>query len=222
MLDRLGPSPRAALLEGRHLENDWGAGFRYRFNTREDLRGWCDAIGQVLRRHGSIGQALAHHREAAGSLAGGLALLAAELRDAAAGRRPISRGLRFLLPDPNLGGACKRWWLYLRWMIQPAAPCDLGAWKTLLPASELMIPLDTHWIRIGPRLGLTARRTTGARMAADITEGLRRLDPSDPLRYDYAVCHLGISGGCPPRLRPEHCRSCPLRRICLTGGAMRL
>jgi uncharacterized protein (TIGR02757 family) len=219
VLDRLGPSPRAALLEQRHREPRWGAGFRYRFNTRRDLLALLDAMAGMLRREGSLGHALASRRREAGDLAGGLAAWIAELRAPAVRRAGRSPGLRFLLPDPRLGGACKRWWLYLRWMIRPDDGTDLGAWSGLFPASELRVPLDTHWVRIGPRLGMTSRRTPNARMAEEITDALRRIRPEDPLRYDYPVCHLGIGGGCPPRLEPAHCRACPLLPICRLGGS---
>lgn len=217
VLDSLSPSPRQALLEKRHLRPSWGVRFRYRFNSAFDLRRLCEAAAFILRSEGSLGAAMAARRDRAGDLAGGLALWVADLRRAAAVRGRLTPGLRFLLPDPALGGACKRWWLYLRWMVRPADGLDLGAWADRIPASELLVPLDTHWIRIGRRLGLTARRTPNARMAREITEALRRICPQDPLRFDYPVCHLGIGGGCPPVLTRAHCRACPLQRICATG-----
>ena len=114
------------------------------------------------------------------------------------------------MPAPEYG-------LTLRFKVVLDGHTDLGTWTGLLPPSELILPLDTHWVRIGQRLGLTGRRTPNGAMAAEITSGLRRIAPADPLRYDYAVCHLGMSGGCPPRLTARHCARCPLRRICRTG-----
>jgi endonuclease III len=104
-------------------------------------------------------------------------------------------------------------------MIRPDDGIDCGAWSGLFSAADLTLPLDTHWIRMAPRLGLASRRTPGARMAREITAGLRRIAPSDPLRYDLPVCHLGIAGGCPVRLTAEDCAACRLRSICPTARA---
>ncbi|MCA9728890.1 MAG: DUF2400 family protein, partial [Candidatus Eisenbacteria bacterium] len=94
---------------------------------------------------------------------------------------------------------------------------DLGTWSALLPSSDLTVPLDTHWARMGPRLGFTRRRVPGRRMAEDITDSLRSIDPSDPLRFDFPICHLGIRGHCPEDLSVSHCLTCPLAPVCVTG-----
>jgi uncharacterized protein (TIGR02757 family) len=222
VLDRMGPSPHAFLLAGAHRRPRWGAGFRYRFNSRRDLLGLFDAMSAALRRSGSLGASLGEHRARSKDLEGALVTWVSQLRaDAAASATavsPRSRGLLFLLPDPARGGPCKRWRLYLRWMVRPQDGTDVGAWSGIFARSELVLPLDTHWIRIGRRLGLTRRRTPDGKMAREITEALRQVHPEDPLRYDYPVCHLGISGFCPPRLKPDSCSRCPLRRICPTAA----
>lgn len=217
ILDRLGPSPRQSLLDGLPQGRAWGLGFRYRFNTRSDLVALLRGAASLLREYGSLGQALAHHRSHQGDPESALQAWTLDLRLRGAPHGRLSPGLKHLLPDPALGGACKRWRLYLRWMIRPADEIDLGTWRGLLDPSELVVPLDAHWIRMGPRLGLTGRRAPGGAMAREITAGLRRLSPEDPLRYDYPVCHLGIRGGCPIRLTAAHCAACPLLPACPTG-----
>ncbi|MBI4386785.1 MAG: DUF2400 family protein, partial [Elusimicrobia bacterium] len=74
-----------------------------------------------------------------------------------------------------------------------------------------------HIFRIGRYLGFTRRRTPGWKAAADITRALKRFDAADPLRYDFALCHLGISGNCPVRKDPDKCRICPLLSSCARG-----
>jgi len=125
---------------------------------------------------------------------------------------PDSHGLRFMLPDPLSGSACKRWRLFLRWMVRTGWP-DLGLWKHY-PAAELVIPLDTHVARISTYLGFTTRRTPDGRMAREITDFLRRMDPDDPLRFDFALAHLGILGDCPESPRAETCVLCPMSQAC--------
>lgn len=125
---------------------------------------------------------------------------------------PPTYGLRFSLPDPLEGSACKRWRMFLRWMARPGWP-DLGLW-TRYPKDQLVIPLDTHVARVSRYIGLSARATPDGRMAAEVTESLRRLDPADPLRYDFALSHLGILGDCPGVRRKATCAACPLYPVC--------
>jgi len=213
-------APGAAALLARF------AWFRYRFNQPADLAALLAAIGHLRRAHGSLGDRFTALFAAAGggpaALRPALADLAAELREAP----PVAalrggrgtRGLRHLLPDAAGPGAAKRWNLYLRWMVRGPGPVDLGAWPGL-PTAVLVMPLDTHVHRVARRLGLTARPDAGWRTAEEITAGLRLVDPADPVRYDFALCHLGMSGACPARLTPAHCTACPLVSGCRHASA---
>jgi uncharacterized protein (TIGR02757 family) len=129
---------------------------------------------------------------------------------------PTTYGLRFSLPDPLEGAACKRWRMFLRWMVRTGWP-DLGLW-TRYPPDQLVIPLDTHVARVSRFVGLTSRATPDGRMAREITEALRRLDPIDPLRYDFALSHLGILGDCPGIRKRATCAACPLYPVCRVSG----
>lgn len=126
----------------------------------------------------------------------------------------LPRGFRTFLPSPVDGSACKRWNMYLRWMVRPPREgIDLGVWWRWRPA-DLVIPLDTHVLRISRFLGLTRRKDGSWRTAVEITEALRAYDPEDPLRFDFALAHLGISGRCKGRRDPEACPGCPLDAVC--------
>ena len=135
-------------------------------------------------------------------------------------RGECTYGLRYLLPRPRGQGAAKRLCLFLRWMVRPDDGLDLGAWRTLAPATDpacLLMPLDTHIGRIGRYLGLTERASNDLKTTLEITAALRRLAPSDPLRYDMPLCHMGISGACPQRRDPVQCAGCGLRKVCRLG-----
>jgi uncharacterized protein (TIGR02757 family) len=191
----------------------------YRFHRGRDLEALLRGIRAVLIRHGSLGRAFARAWEEQNDLRPALATFVDEIREAAGRAGP---GLKFLLADPARGGACKRWLLYLRWMVrsEPGDP-DLGLWRGILPASVLLVPLDTHLVRVSRRLGFTERRTVGWKMAEEVTAALRKVCPEDPVRYDFPLCHLGIAGDCPPRLTRDHCRRCPLLAVCPTGQGRR-
>ena len=81
----------------------------------------------------------------------------------------------------------------------------------------MIIPLDTHVARISRFIGLSQRRVPDGRMAQEITEALRSLDPGDPLKYDFAISHLGILGDCPGSREMPGCCDCPLESICSAG-----
>jgi uncharacterized protein (TIGR02757 family) len=127
------------------------------------------------------------------------------------GRVPKRAGVCYFFPRPSAGSACKRLNLFLRWMVRRDA-IDLGTW-TLLSPSRLIIPLDTHVIRLGRCLRLTRYSTPGWRMAAEITASLRALNAEDPVRYDFSLCHVGMMNACGYQ-RPQGDRQCPLRGIC--------
>lgn len=211
LLERLGPPARAV---------DRGAvqaleGFVYRFQSGSDLPRFARAIGALRRRHGSLGAAFAagvasDHFDYADAID----RFQGALREACEGE--LSPGLRFLMPL-SPGGAAKRSCLYLRWMIRGPDGVDLGTWGSLCPGlspARLVIPLDTHIQQLAGALGLTRRKSPNLKMAREITAALARLSPDDPLRYDLALCHLGISGACVHRRDEARCPACPIEALC--------
>jgi uncharacterized protein (TIGR02757 family) len=136
--------------------------------------------------------------------------LALDLK-AAYGRVPKRAGVCYFFPRPSAGSGCKRLNLFLRWMVRRDA-LDLGVWRRVSPA-RLIVPLDTHVIRVGRCLRLTSYTSPGWRMARDITASLRRLDPLDPVKYDYSLCHLGMMNACGFN-RAQADSQCPLRGVC--------
>jgi uncharacterized protein (TIGR02757 family) len=137
---------------------------------------------------------------------------------AAYGRKPRRPGVYYFFPRPSAGSACKRLNLFLRWMVRRDG-IDLGVWSRVSPA-RLIIPLDTHVIRVGRCLRLTSYRSPGWRMASDITATLRRLDPDDPVKYDFSLCHLGMMDACGFN-RPQRDTRCPLRGVCRPSPRVR-
>ncbi len=131
------------------------------------------------------------------------------------GQRPASpRGYASLFPSPKGPPAspCKRLVLYVRWMVRTGYP-DLGLWRRV-PTGELRVPLDQHVHWIAYHTGLTDRRTRSWSTVEEVTEALRRVDAVDPTRFDFVLCHTGISGDCPKERDLEVCGPCSLRPDC--------
>jgi hypothetical protein len=170
----------------------------------------------VQRRHGSLGAKVgAEHASNGGDLVAALAVLVDDLRAAGGLDRRTSRGARHLLPDPRGAGASKRLLLFCRWMVRDD-DADLGLWRAHLPPSALLVPVDVHLHRLGRNLGLTDRATADMKAALEITAGLRRVDPADPVRFDFVLCHYGMTAipRCPSRKDAALCEGCLLRPAC--------
>ena len=144
--------------------------------------------------------------------------LALDLRAAYGRRVPKRAGVCYFFPRPSAGSACKRLNLFLRWMVRRDA-VDLGAW-TSIPPGKLIVPLDTHVIRLGRCLRLTKYASPGWRMAADITASLRAIDPVDPVRFDFSLCHVGMMNACGFGRRQGDAQ-CPLKGLCRPRSSRR-
>lgn len=155
------------------------------------------------------------------SFAGGLDRLSRALRGEEDHGHRSPRGYRALFPSPleHRATAAKRLTLYVRWMVRDRFP-DLGVWKRV-PMGELRIPLDQHVYWIAYHLGMTARRTRSWAAVEEVTEALRRIDPIDPVKYDFVLCHTGISGDCPKRRDIAVCGPCVVRPDCLLWRRVR-
>ena len=130
------------------------------------------------------------------------------------GRSKPRPGVAYFFSRPSSGGACKRLNLFLRWMVRHDR-VDLGVWSKVRPA-QLIVPLDTHVIRVGQCLRLTTLKSPGWRMAADITRSLREIDPVDPVKFDFSICHLGMMNACGFGRGTGDGR-CPLKGACRPG-----
>ena len=94
--------------------------------------------------------------------------------------------------DPLKNSAAKRINMFLRWMIRnDAAGVDFGIWKSLSPA-QLSCPLDVHSGNTARKLGLLKRKQNDSKALVELDYSLRKLDPTDPVKYDFALFGLGV------------------------------
>ncbi len=221
VLSYLGPAPSRTIAsfdprkDSRRLR-----GFYHRFNTSRDLAVLFWIIRRALEEYGSLESVLVsalspNDTDVTGALENFSGTLLGFGHERFYPRGELKRrvGVRFFFPAPSQGSACKRLNLYLRWMVRPEDGIDCGVWMRIKPR-QLVIPLDTHIARISSYIGLTDMRSPGWPMALDITRSLRKLHCDDPLRYDFALCHLGIAGDCPKKRDLQKCARCPILAIC--------
>ena len=201
-------NPRASRREFAHLVHRWTRG--------DDLVALLWLLRQMMDRSGSLEAFFLEGddpaREDVGDALDSFSTraLALDLR-AAYGRVPARPGVCYFFPRPSAGSACKRLNLFLRWVVRRDR-LDLGVWRRV-PPSRLIVPLDTHVIRLGRCLRLTRYTSPGWAMAREITVSLRHFDPADPVKYDFALCHIGMMGGCGFH-RAQGDSQCPLKGAC--------
>jgi uncharacterized protein (TIGR02757 family) len=186
-------------------------GISYRFNKEQDILCFIYLLGQALKKWGSLKDLFYHyyksdHDDIRIALNSFVKYFFTIDTSPVYGENLRPSGLTQLLPTPEKGSACKRMNLFLRWMVREK-DIDMGIWDRISP-SKLIIPLDTHISRISKCLGLTVRNASDWKTAKQITEALMKLDPEDPLKYDFALCHQGISGLCKGLKASESCLQC--------------
>lgn len=207
LFGRLGTSPRR-FLESYDPRRDSRRfdGFRHRWTDGADIALFLWLLAQAVAQSGSLETFfVAGDRDPASNTLEeamnrfGTSLFSLDAGPFAPdGIVPERARVRWLLPVPRGGSTCKRHCLYLRWMVRPDDGLDCGIWRSVSP-SRLLLPLDVHLIRLARALGWTRRRSPCWAMVVEVTDFVRQLDPSDPTRFDFALCRLGILGLVRPR-----------------------
>ncbi len=200
------------LITSKDAENfNWPA---YRLSTGPEIGMFAAATGRLIKKHGSLKKVFLSGYAVENSIQNGLAALQGSIvREISSFHPEIPRGTRHLLPDPTSGGCAKRWHMFLRWMVRRDDGVDMGLWSEVNPAS-LLIPLDRHISRIARNLGLTSRNSDDWKTADEIATRLREFAPGDPIKYDFALCHLGIAGECTHGKDQQLCRRCLFAKVC--------
>src|SRR5512140_724547 len=214
ILSALGPRP-AEFLEG------WDERpipslrpFVHRWVKGTDVEDFLRRIRGARRDFGSLGAMFAAGDAGGDDFVAPLSSFLRNLRALSPREKVVSRGVKFLLPSPSSGSACKRHHLFLRWMVRTEG-FDLGLWTggRFTPA-RLLLPMDTHVHRIANYLGLTRRPTADLAAAREATGWLRVLNPEDPVAYDWALSRLGILAECVTERTRRHCERCAVRPVC--------
>lgn len=170
--------------------------FRHRFYTERDLILLTLLYQRSVREYGSLAQHfLIHHREDFETVEQGLTGLIADYKKwAREGDYTPGPHFQHLLNSPEKGSTCKRWLMYLKWVIRKDDGIDLGLWSDYqqLRPGQLLIPLDTHLFKISKKLGLTTKKTANWNTSIEVTRSLKKIDPLDPTKFDFSLCRFGM------------------------------
>ena len=172
------------------------SGFRHRFYVDRDLVLITLLYQRSVCEYGGLAQHfLIHHQASNETVEEALAGVINDYRSWAK-MSDFKAGAHFahLLNSPVQGSTCKRWLMYLKWMIRKDDGIDLGLWSEFsdLRPDQLLIPLDTHLFKISKKLGLTHRKTANWKTSIEVTRNLKKIDPLDPTRFDFSLCRFGM------------------------------
>lgn len=170
-------------------------GFRHRIYVDRDLVLLKLLYRRSLLEHGSLeNHFLKHHRNDSETVEQGLAGLIQDYRNWT-NEIEFKPGLFFhhMLNSPEQKSACKRWVMYLKWMVRKDDGLDLGLWKNGgVRSDQLVIPMDTHLFEISRKLRLTRRKTVNWQTALEVTRSLKKIDAEDPTKFDFSLCRIGM------------------------------
>jgi uncharacterized protein (TIGR02757 family) len=166
---------------------------KHRFNNGTDIAVLLECCAHVMRRNGSLEtlfmDGLGGQDE---TIKHALDKFVLSLR-AIAGTILKNRQstMYFFFPKPSSGSTCKRLNMFLRWMVRKNDGIDCGVWAGV-PASKLVMPVDTHIAAVSAGMGITKRKTVDWVMAEEITATMRTMYPDDPVRCDFSLCRAGM------------------------------
>ena len=159
--------------------------FKHRFTTNYDMNNFLANISGVIREYDSIEDFMRECMKLShGDMLGALDEFAERLS------RNKAEGSFSLITAPKDGSACKRLFMYLRWLVRHD-DVDPGGWSVLKP-SQLYVPLDTHMYQISVKLGLTKRKSADLVCCREISSAFSRLSPTDTAKFDFSLSRLGI------------------------------
>ena len=227
LLGRMGNSPFEFIRDFNKSKRRRLESFKHRFTDGEALSDLLLLLRRVLRRYGSIEEFFVRFYSANDSnIIPSLKKFCDSLLDMhiRSNNGHVSRSLRFLLPRPAAGSACKRLNLFLRWMVRDDE-VDAGLWKggpnakkgvwerKSIDKSKLIVPVDVHIGRLCRILGFHNQKVVSLATAVKITECFSEIEPHDPVKYDFALSRIGILEDCDGNYRLR-CEDCELFEFC--------
>ncbi|MFA5293039.1 MAG: TIGR02757 family protein [Phycisphaerae bacterium] len=206
LLGKMGKSPAKFIKNLSAKDKKLFENLKYRFNTSQDIIIILESLKKVLVRYGSIEKLFlkGYHDNDKNIIPA-----ATKFIQTLDGKS--SRGLKFLLAEPSSGGTSKRLFLFLRWMVRNDA-VDAGLWKKIDKA-KLVVPVDVHMGRLSKIIGLHNKKTVNLKTAIEITAGFAQISPEDPVKYDFALCRIGILENCTGK-KNKYCPNCELAGFC--------
>lgn len=163
--------------------------FVHRTFNSEDLHFFIQALKNIYKKHDSLEECFREHREI-----NGVKGRIVNFREEMLKTEHLQRSEKHL-SNPQKKSAAKRLNMFLRWMVRnDPNGVDFGIWNSINPA-ELYLPLDVHTGNVARKLKLVKRKQNDWQALEEIMTKLRKFDPNDPVKYDFALFGLGVYEG---------------------------
>jgi uncharacterized protein (TIGR02757 family) len=186
MMDLLGNAPYDFVMSHSENELERLGNFVHRTFNGQDFTTFIKGLRHAYTNHGGMENLFSRHQES-----GNLQQSIHEFRKLFFEIEHQNRTQKHI-SDPLNNSAAKRINMYLRWMVRrDNKGVDFGLWKNIDPAL-LSCPLDVHSGNVARKLGLLTRKQNDAKALAELDAALRKLDASDPVKYDFALFGLGV------------------------------
>jgi len=215
LLGRMGDSPFEFVRDFGEQKRAKLKDFKHRFTSGDDISDLLSLLKKVLNQHGSIEKFfLQGYNFNDKNIIPALSKFCDSLLDIyiRTHNGSVRREVAYLLSRPAAGSACKRLNLFLRWMVRNDG-VDAGLWNSI-DKTKLIVPVDVHMARLCRLLGFHDRKTISLKAAVKITESFAEIEPTDPVKYDFALSRIGILDNCTGQRR-DSCELCELFAVCL-------
>ncbi|MBU2905694.1 TIGR02757 family protein [Arenibacter algicola] len=186
MMELLDNSPFDFVMNHQEKDLENLQGFVHRTFNGEDLRYFIRSLNNIYMQHGGLENVFA--------LKGDTTSLQMSISQFKTIFFELDHQPRTTkhVSDPQKGSAAKRINMFLRWMVRNNnSGVDFGIWDKISP-SQLSCPLDVHSGNVARKLGLIQRKQNDGKALAELDVNLRKLDPQDPVKYDFALFGLGV------------------------------
>ncbi len=158
--------------------------FKYRFTTGSDISNLLIAMKITGERYNTLENLFLENYIEDSNIIDGISPFIEKLLNYS------NSSSNYLIPSPKNGSACKRFFLFLRWMVRND-DIDFGLWSKVNP-SDILIPLDTHIYKIAQDFKFTERKSPNLKTVIEITNQFKAINPNDPVKYDFALTRAGI------------------------------
>lgn len=185
--DRFSGAPHQFITNASDRELKALLGFKHRTFNDTDLLYFVEALKSIYNKNGSLEKAfkISKKEETVESAINNFRAEFFSLED-------VPGRTRKHISSPAKNSACKRLVMFLRWMVRTNKKgVDFGIWKSISPA-QLVCPCDVHVERVARRFQLIKRPSMDWQTALELTSNLRKLDPKDPVKYDFALFGMGL------------------------------
>jgi len=188
MMDAMGNNPYDFVMNARKEQIDIIDNIVHRTFNSEDFRFFIKSLRNIYENHGGLEKVFSSNADL--NLQNRISNFKKVFFE-------INHPMRTTkhISDPLKGSSSKRLNMYLRWLSRKDNKgVDFGIWKSIYP-SELSCPLDVHSGNVARSLGILKRKQNDQKAVQELDEALRKFDPEDPVKYDFALFGLGVFEG---------------------------